>query len=60
MNIITYIKEARQEMTKVTWLKSKDVIVLTIAVIVLSILVAYFLGLFDIVFSRLLATLLTR
>ncbi len=60
MNIITYIKEAQAEMKKVTWLDTKSVIGLTIAVIVVSVLTAYFLGLFDIIFSKLLAALITK
>jgi preprotein translocase subunit SecE len=46
-NPIQFIKEARGELSKVVWPSRKDVIRVTIAVVVLSLVVAVFLGLID-------------
>lgn len=46
-NPIQFIKEARAELTKVVWPSRKETIRITIAVIVLSLAVAIFLGLVD-------------
>jgi preprotein translocase subunit SecE len=46
-NPIQFIKEARSELGKVVWPSRAEVIRITIAVIVLSLAVALFLGLID-------------
>jgi len=46
-NPIQFIKEARVEMSKVVWPTKKDVVRITINVVVLSLLMAAFLGLVD-------------
>lgn len=50
MSITSYIKETRAEFKHVTWPTRKQAIAYTIAVIVLSLFVAYFLGAFDAIF----------
>jgi len=52
MKIIQYIRDVRAEMKHVSWPTKKQVTMFTVLVIVLSILVAYFLGAFDYVFTR--------
>ena len=49
-----YIKEAREELNHVIWPSRSQTINYTIIVIVLSIVLAYYLGIFDYVFGRLL------
>ena len=54
MKIIEYVKETRAEMTHVTWPSRKQAISYSIVVIVVSIVTAFVLGLFDYIFSKLL------
>ena len=51
MGITTYIKETRAEFKHVVWPTRKQAIAYTVAVIVISVLVAYFLGAFDSLFQ---------
>ena len=46
-NPIQFIKEARAELTKVVWPTRRETIRITIAVVVLSLTVAAFLGAID-------------
>jgi len=46
-NPIQFIKEAKSELTKVVWPTKQEVIRITIAVIILSVVVAAFLGAID-------------
>jgi preprotein translocase subunit SecE len=48
---IDYIKETRSEMKHVNWPTRKQAIAFTIIVIAISVGVAFFLGIFDYVFS---------
>lgn len=50
--ITTYIKETKAEMGNVKWPTRKQTIGFTIAVIAVSVFVAYYLGLFDYVFEQ--------
>ena len=52
--ITEYIKETRGELKHVIWPSRSQTINYTIIVIVLSIVLAYYLGIFDYVFGRLL------
>ena len=49
-----YIKETRAELKHVTWPTRKQAIMYTVVVIVISIVTALYLGLFDYVFTTLL------
>ncbi|MES2930567.1 MAG: preprotein translocase subunit SecE [Patescibacteria group bacterium] len=49
---VEYIKEVRVEMKNVKWPTQRQTIFFTIAVLVVSIAVAYFLGLFDKIFAK--------
>lgn len=46
------MKEIKAELVHVVWPSRKQTVYYTILVIVLSIVVAYFLGLFDFIFLR--------
>jgi preprotein translocase subunit SecE len=52
--ITEYFKEIKAELKHVVWPTKNQTILYTLIVIVLSIIVAYFLGIFDFIFSQLL------
>jgi preprotein translocase subunit SecE len=58
MKALQYIKATKEEMKQVTWPTRKEVMVSTLAVILISVGVAYFLWVFDTLFSAGLAKLL--
>jgi len=51
MGITNYVKETRAEFRHVKWPTRKQAIAYTVAVIVISVAVAYFLGAFDYLFT---------
>ncbi|MFZ2484804.1 MAG: preprotein translocase subunit SecE [Minisyncoccia bacterium] len=51
---LNYIKDTRGELKHVSWPTRRQSITFTIVVIVISILVAIFLGFFDFIFSLIL------
>ena len=51
MGLSTYLKETQAEFKHVNWPTRKQAISYSIAVIVISLLVAYFLGAFDSLFQ---------
>jgi preprotein translocase SecE subunit len=54
MSIINYLKETQSELSHVNWPTKRQSIVFSVVVIVVSVLVAFFLGLFDFIFARIL------
>ena len=52
--IIKYIKDTRAEFSHVTWPTKGQVIVATVAVVVISLVVGYMLGAFDVLFAWIL------
>ncbi len=56
--IVSFIKEARMELKKVTWPNRKQLISSTIVVMVMVVLVAIYLGLIDLFFSRVVSIIL--
>ncbi len=58
--IIDYLKETRAEFKHVTWPTRMQTIYFTATVIVVSVFIAYFLGLFDSVFKIGLEKLLQK
>jgi preprotein translocase subunit SecE len=57
---INYIKEVIEEAKKVTWPTRKQAIFFTVTVLIISVAVAYYLGLLDFLFGSGLKFLLTR
>jgi preprotein translocase SecE subunit len=51
---VNYLKDTRAELIHVSWPTRRQAIVFTIVVIVISIITAAFLGLFDYIFSLIL------
>lgn len=47
-----YLKETKTELKHVIWPSRQQTMFFTIIVIVLSVITAYFLGLFDFIFSK--------
>lgn len=58
--IIDYIKEVIEEAKHVTWPTRKQTIFFTIAVLAVSVLIAYYLGLLDFLFGQGLKFLITK
>jgi preprotein translocase subunit SecE len=52
MKITEYLKETKTELKHVIWPSRKQTFYYTLIVVVLSALTAYFLGVFDFIFSR--------
>ncbi|OHA26983.1 MAG: preprotein translocase subunit SecE [Candidatus Taylorbacteria bacterium RIFCSPHIGHO2_02_FULL_46_13] len=59
MRITEYLRETRAEMKHVNWPTRKQAIAFTVAVIGISIAFSLFLGLFDYLFSKGLALLIS-
>lgn len=58
MSLTTYLKDTRAELRHVTWPSRDQVVRSTAIVITVSLVVALFLGLFDVIFSATLRTLI--
>ncbi len=52
MKITEYLNETKTELKHVVWPTKSQAIFYTIFVIVLSVVIAYYLGVFDFIFSR--------
>ena len=52
--VIAFLKEAREELKKVNWPSRRQTKQYTIVVIAISLAVAFFLGILDLIFSNLL------
>jgi len=59
-NTIEFLKEVKAELKNVTWPSREKTMYSTIAVLVISVGVAYYLGFFDYVFSLGLERILTK
>ncbi len=57
---VEFLKEVRAEAKNVTWPTRKQTFYFTLAVLIVSVFVAYYLGLFDKLFSFGLQFLLSR
>lgn len=54
MSLSTYLKETKVELTHVNWPSRKQSIAFSLVVIIVSLVVAFFLGFFDFLFSKIL------
>jgi preprotein translocase subunit SecE len=52
--ITEYFKETKTELKHVIWPSRRQTLYYTLAVIVLSVIIAYYLGIFDFIFSQIL------
>ena len=60
MNPIKYLAEVKSELSLVVWPKLNDVGKLTMIVILISVIVAVYLSLLDIGFTKLIGAILTH
>jgi preprotein translocase subunit SecE len=58
LKIRNYLADVWSEMRKVSWVRRKELLTTTVVVIVFSTLLAAFIGVFDLIFSRLLQLVL--
>lgn len=58
--ITEYFKETKTELKHVIWPNKSQTFFYTLVVIILSILVAYYLGIFDFIFSSGLSKIINR
>ena len=58
MSIISYIKEVKSETRNIKWPTTKQVINYTVIVIVLSLLLALYVGVLDAFFAKLLSKII--
>ncbi len=59
MKITEYFNETKIELKHVIWPSKNQVLYYTLVVIILSVLLAYFLGVFDFIFSKGLSKILS-
>lgn len=52
MKFFTYIKESFGEIKHIKWPTKRETAAYTLAVIVIAVLVAYYLGVWDIIFTK--------
>ena len=56
---VEYLKETKTELKHVIWPSRSQTIYYTLIVIVLSVAVAYYLGIFDFIFSQILRKIIS-
>jgi len=59
MKITEYLKETKTELKHVIWPNQSQTFYYTLIIIVLSVIVAYYLGIFDFIFSKGLEKVIT-
>ena len=59
MKALNYLRDVRGELSKVVWPKKEEVIKLTLVVLMISIVVAAYVGLLDFSFTKLLELLIS-
>lgn len=60
MSLLSHIRESRAEMKHVKWPSKKQVINYTAAVIILSLIIAAYVGALDVVFTKILAFIISN
>ena len=58
MGLIQYLKDTKGELKHVSWLTKRQVVSFTVFVIALSLITAFFLGVFDTIFTKLLGLII--
>ena len=58
--IIKFLNEVRGELKKVTWPKRKEVLKLTLIVLLISGIIALYVGVLDLSFTKLLELIITK
>lgn len=60
MQAITFLKEVRDELSKVVWPSQAEVVRLTVVVILVSVIVGLYLGAIDFLLTKFTEVILTR
>lgn len=60
MSIISHIKEAGAEMKNVKWPSRKQVVQYTVIIIILSLLIAAYVGAFDVLFTKIIGWIIAQ
>lgn len=60
MQAITFLKEVREELSKVVWPSQAEVVRLTVVVILVSVIVGLYLGAIDFLLTKFTEVILTR
>jgi len=60
MGLVGYLKEVKGEMKHVSWPSQRQVVIFTVAVIIISLLTAVYLGIFDYFFQEGIRVLLNE
>lgn len=58
--VINYLKEVRFELSKVIWPKRKEVIKLTLIVLLISGIIGVYVGVVDLGFTKLLESIISK
>lgn len=58
--VINYLKEVRFELSKVVWPKRKEVVKLTLIVLLISGIIGVYVGIVDLGFTKLLESLISK
>ena len=58
--VIHYLKDAKAELAKVVWPKPKEVIKLTLTVLIVTLILGAYLGGLDLGFAKLLETVISQ
>ncbi len=58
MNVLTYLKEVRVELTKVSWPTREEAVKLTMVILLSSLAVGLYVGGLDVLFTNLLGLFL--
>lgn len=58
MNVFSYLKEVKIELTKVTWPTRSEALKLTLVILVASLVVGLYVGGLDLLFTNMLGVLL--
>ncbi len=58
-NITEYFKETKAELKHVLWPSKSQTFYYTLMVVVLSVVIAYYLGIFDFIFSQILQKIIS-
>ena len=59
-SVVTFFSEVRSELSKVTWPKKNEVVRLTSIVLLVSVIVGFYVGGLDYLFTTVLTRILTR
>lgn len=58
--VINYLKDAKAELAKVVWPKPKEVVKLTLTVLIVTLILGGYLGALDLGFAKLLETVISQ